>query len=297
MMRPAFTLGTSFWTPVLTQWAEGAGSASDTQVRTRGQPNAVMNGRLCSNGGNSHAVVPPDRCRAAPSGAVFFSSIVLFARTTFPEVTCRPPPRTLAELRAMRVATNATSVRLPVTASAPPFAAELFTRALLPMYSLPPDAATIAPAKLASKRLLRMVELPPFAWSARVPWTPRTVQLCMARSPLSTTTAATPKEEEPPWKATPWISSCLLRTIAAGIASSLSCLRALAKGRRITAPSSPTMLTSLARTKSSKFIGSESSCTPVDSSNRTVVPAVVLLRTMSMALFRPIPPSPTWMVC
>lgn len=259
--------------------------------------------RECSNGVRLHAVVPPERCMAAPSGAVFFSSKVLFARTTFPSATCSPPPCSLAELRAMSVATSVTSVRLPLTASAPPFAAELLTRALLPMCSLPPAVATIAPAKLASKRLLRMVELPPFAWSARTPWTSRTVQLCMVNCPHSTTTAATPKAEALPRRATPcsWIVSGLLSRMAApstnGCPELLSCLRTLVKGRRITAPSSPTMLTSLARTESSKFSSEARLCTPAANSNRTLTPADISLRKMPMASSRPVCPSPTRIVC
>eukprot|EP00964_Phaeocystis_antarctica_P155379 scaffold124500_cov58-Phaeocystis_antarctica.AAC.1 len=84
----------------------------------------------------------------------------------------------------------------------------------------------------------------------------------MSSSPCSTTTAATPKEDAPPWNVTPcsWSSSRALRITAAWMVpvSALNCRRALANGRRITAPSSPTMLTSLATTKSLKCIGSVS---------------------------------------
>ena len=61
-----------------------------------------------------------------------------------------------------------------------------------------PEVAAIAPPKLATKRLLRIVEWPPFACKARVPWTSRTVQLFITSSPLSTSTAAVPLEDALP---------------------------------------------------------------------------------------------------
>eukprot|EP00964_Phaeocystis_antarctica_P025737 scaffold14485_cov67-Phaeocystis_antarctica.AAC.9 len=78
----------------------------------------------------------------------------------------------------------------------------------------------------------------------------------MSSSPCSTTTAATPKDDTPPWNVTPcsWSSSRALRITAARmvLVSAPSRLRALANGSLITAPSSPTMLTSLATTRSLK---------------------------------------------
>eukprot|EP00964_Phaeocystis_antarctica_P155380 scaffold124500_cov58-Phaeocystis_antarctica.AAC.2 len=119
--------------------------------------------------GSANTVVPPDRCIVAPSGAAFSLSTVWLARITLPAVTCRPPPCSVAELRSMREATTVTSVRLPVTARAPPFAATLPTRTLLDRSNLLPEEAATAPPKLASKRLLRIAESPPLACSARVP--------------------------------------------------------------------------------------------------------------------------------
>eukprot|EP00964_Phaeocystis_antarctica_P025736 scaffold14485_cov67-Phaeocystis_antarctica.AAC.8 len=119
--------------------------------------------------GSANTVVPPDKCIVAPSGAAFSSSTVWLARITLPAATYRPPPCRVAELRSMRVATTVTSVRLPVMARAPPFSAMLPTRRLLEMSNLLPDETSIAPPKLASKRLLLIVESPPPTWSARVP--------------------------------------------------------------------------------------------------------------------------------
>eukprot|EP00964_Phaeocystis_antarctica_P123890 scaffold87597_cov72-Phaeocystis_antarctica.AAC.2 len=119
----------------------------------------------------------------------------------------------------------------------------------------------------------------------------------MTSKPRWTTTAATPLSRSEEFR--------LKAAAGTGPVPSLAASRrpdeadeADEAGRRTTLPSSPTKLTSLATTVSSKRIGLVKVCAPADSRSCTMMPLSVVERRASMTSSRAMPPAPpTCSVC